>query len=91
TKPVVQATKPVVQATKPVVQATKPVVQATKPVAVAPKVEKKVSAPVAKPVVKKESVDFGKKTVAELRTLAKDKGLTGYSKLKKADLIEALK
>jgi len=30
-------------------------------------------------------------TVAELKVLAKNKGLTGISKLKKADLIEALK
>jgi large subunit ribosomal protein L21 len=29
-------------------------------------------------------------TVAELRELAKDKGVTGYSKLKKAELIAAL-
>ena len=34
--------------------------------------------------------DLGNKTVAELRQLAKDKGLSGYSKLRKAELIEAL-
>jgi len=67
----------------------------------------KPTAPVAKPVVKAEvkvapvvkevkvtaevKVDLNAKTVAELRTLAKDKGLSGYTKLKKAELIEALK
>jgi len=38
-----------------------------------------------------ETVDLESLTVAELRDLAKDKGLTGISKLKKAELIEALK
>ncbi|MFP4286424.1 MAG: Rho termination factor N-terminal domain-containing protein [Candidatus Izemoplasmataceae bacterium] len=35
--------------------------------------------------------DLEEKTVVELRELAKEKGLTGYSKLKKAELIEALR
>jgi hypothetical protein len=30
-------------------------------------------------------------TVAELRALAKDRGITGYSTLKKAELIDVLK
>ena len=36
------------------------------------------------------SVDLSAMKVAELRALAKEQGLTGYSKLKKADLIAAL-
>ncbi len=35
--------------------------------------------------------DLENKTVPELKQLAKDKGLSGYSKLKKAELIEALR
>jgi len=68
-------------------------------VEVAPKVEakptpvvetKKQEVPVKKEVTAK-SVDLDSLTVADLRAMAKDKGLTGYSKLKKADLVEALK
>ena len=52
------------------------------PVAKAKPVEAKVTA---------KAKDFNSMTVAELKVLAKNKGLTGISKLKKADLIEALK
>ena len=55
-----------------------------------------------KPVVKKEvkvepvkeekpQVDLDSMTVADLRNLAKDNNLTGYSKLRKAELIEEIK
>ncbi len=40
--------------------------------------------------VKEESVDLSSKTVAELKELAKAKGIKGISAMKKADLIEAL-
>lgn len=49
------------------------------------KVEKAKATPAAK-----ESIDLSKKTVAELKEMAKAKGITGISSMKKADLIEAL-
>ena len=39
---------------------------------------------------KKESQNFSSMSVAELKTIAKDKGITGISSMKKADLIKAL-
>ncbi|WP_297791606.1 50S ribosomal protein L21 [uncultured Eudoraea sp.] len=48
------------------------------------KVEKTKAAP-------KEALDLSKKTVAELKEMAKAKGISGISSMKKADLIEALK
>lgn len=45
-----------------------------------------------KVVVKEEnSNDLSSKTVAELRELAKEKDITGYSTMKKAELLDALK
>ncbi len=54
-----------------------------------PKVEKAAPKKVA---TKKEAPtqDLSKMTVAELKVMAKEKGLKGYSSLKKADLIAAL-
>ncbi len=48
------------------------------------------SAPAKKAPTKVEKADFSKMTVAELKAAAKDKGITGYTSLKKAELIAAL-
>ena len=59
----------------------------------ATKAEPKVAAPKAeaKSAKKEETTqDLGKLTVAELKEMAKAKEITGYSSMKKADLIAAL-
>ena len=56
------------------------------------KEEKKETAKkeVKKETKKKKKVDYSKMTVAELKKIAKEKGIEGYSKLKKDELIKAL-
>ena len=53
-----------------------------------PKVAK--AAPAKKAPAKAEKADYSKMTVAELKAAAKDKGIVGYTGLKKAELIAAL-
>ncbi len=69
-----------------------PVVAPTPVVAPAPKVVvEPTPAPVVAPVAAPASVDYEAMTVKDLRQLAKDKGVANYSKLLKAELIDALK
>lgn len=53
--------------------------------------ETKVEEKVEVAAVETASDDLEAKTVAELRSLAKERGITGYSTLKKAELIDVLK
>ena len=55
------------------------------------KEEPKEEKPAKKETKKEEKEDLSTKTVAELKELAKAKGIEGYTKLKKAELIDALK
>lgn len=55
----------------------------------APKATKTVKAPKTEVAVE-ATVDYNKMTVAELKVIAKEKGITGISAMKKADLVAAL-
>jgi large subunit ribosomal protein L21 len=71
----------------------KPAAKAEKAEKAAPKAETKAeAAPKAevKPAAKAASADLSSMTVAELKEMAKEKNITGYSSMKKAELIEAL-
>ena len=44
-----------------------------------------------KPVKKTEKTDYSSMTLADLKAIAKEKGIKGYSTMKKAELVDALK
>lgn len=68
------------KAEKPAAEPKKQAVKAEAPKKAAPKKE----------TAKKATEDLSTKTVAELKEMAKAKGIAGISSMKKADLIEAL-
>ncbi len=69
-------------------KAEKPVAEPKKAVAAKTEAPKKEAPKKAAP--KKAAEDLSAKTVAELKEMAKAKGIAGISSMKKADLIEAL-
>ena len=70
--------------------AGKEIKQAEKPVKEEKKAEAKKEIKKAEPK-KEEKQDLSKLTVAELKSLAKDKKIANYTTMKKAELIDALK
>ncbi len=61
-----------------------------KNVSVTKKEEKKVETK-EKNEKKTDEKDYSKMTVAELKNIAKEKGIEGYTAMKKAELLEAIK
>jgi len=62
-----------------------------KPKKTTKKVETKEEEPKKASKAKEEKVDLSSKTLTELKELAKERGIKGYSKLKKEELLEVLK
>ena len=55
-----------------------------------PAAKKETAKATPKKATVKPSADLSSKTVAELKAMAKDSGISGYTSLKKAELIAAL-
>lgn len=66
--------------------------QEEKPVEIKPVVSKQetVKPEATKPKINKPQIDYTKLTVTELKIVAKEKGVTGYSTLSKAELIQRI-
>ena len=60
------------------------------PVKIVEKPKAKKDAPTKKVPAKASAVDYSKMTVAQLKVASKEKGIEGYTSLKKAELIAAL-
>ncbi len=68
-----------------------PKAKAAAPKADAPKAKSAPKAEAPKAAKADDAVDYNAMTVAQLKAVAKEKGIAGISSMKKADLIEAIK